>query len=501
LLDSLLQEIKMSFLDKLFNRSVEKVLSQNNQNIEVGKKRKAISNDIDSQKNKKRKKENDTQNSEPTDMYSDSGCVINQQEGDSLREKKKKKKEKLALNSEPTYSEVTKKERDLEENEIVFVSCDDQSFNCSVKKEKGREDILKKYQRTPGSSKHETLITDIYCPPDPEIIQGELYNVVMYILNKNISISEANTYWTNNCNPSDKELKGNLEKLGVRLFNFTEQEDACIQSRIKLLVDTKVISNIKEFTTQLNNQNGNTHRNTKDKATRNIVGLYVGQDLPNRLAHTVTQRLIFLLTGTSIDNSYQHKLKQKRQQGVKLIKQQHREWKMEEDKILIRSVLKDQHKQGYKSIKDVHEKNVDWAVVAEPLTEYGRTQQLVRERWLRTVKVTLMEGDDLNLQQDRQVYRKELLQYILDLGVMDKKEIRWKEVATHFYPKTSSMLSQDFWAMIKRKKQPTLTENILSALRILENPQIMNGRSNKVVKKKEDWKASLIDFYQSLPKT
>ena len=56
------------------------------------------------------------------------------------------------------------------------------------------------------------------------------------------------------------------------------------------------------------------------------------------------------------------------------------------------------------------------------------------------MKVILLEGDDLDLQQDRHEYRKELLRHILDSEVTDRKEIRWKEVATHFYPKTSAML-------------------------------------------------------------
>merc|ERR1719233_1194971 len=98
--------------------------------------------------------------------------------------------------------------------------------------------------------------------------------------------------------------------------------------------------------------------------------------------------------------------------------------------------------------------------------------------------------------------RKKLLRHLLDSGVTDRKEIRWKEVATYFYPKTSAMLSQDFWGMIKRKKQATLTDKMSSALEIMEDPTRKKiGRSDTKLKQREDMKSRLIDFYQSLPKT
>merc|ERR1712002_958908 len=100
-----------------------------------------------------------------------------------------------------------------------------------------------------------------------------------------------------------------------------------------------------------------------------------------------------------------------------------------------------------------------------------------------TVKVILMEGEDLDHDHDRHKYRKELLLHILNSGVTDRKETRWKEVATHFYPKTSAMLSQDFWGMIKRKKQATLADKISSALEIMEDPTRKKiGRSDTKLK-------------------
>ena len=46
-------------------------------------------------------------------------------------------------------------------------------------------------------------------------------------------------------------------------------------------------------------------------------------------------------------------------------------------------------------------------------------------------------------------YRKSLLEHVIRLGVSDRRQIRWKEVATHFHPKTSGVLNQDFWNLIR----------------------------------------------------
>jgi len=527
----------MSFLTELLNRSMQKVMSMTENNEEIPKKRKHDSEAPDlSHKKKKRKldledgdefevmkkkkKKKDKHRVADDDLAGDT--LINEST-DVPSPKKKKKKEKHREENEENSNENTsshkkkkKKRKDNEENDMSIIDSDGDKTIKKKKKKKDNSDNIsgdacdknikvepcEKIARTPATSKNTTLITDIYCPPDPDIITGELYNVVMHILDENITMSNANTVWTGNCVPKKEEREKLSQLYDVRFFNFTEHEDDCILKRLKSLKDTKVISNMNEFATQLKAQNGNNHKLEKDKATRNIVGLYVGQDLPNRLAHSVSQRLLFLMTGNSILNNYQHKLVEKRKEGVEYkIRQQHRGWTVDEDELLIRSVLKSNiKKKKYTPVEQLDEKEINWEEVSQSLKEYGRTPQLVRERWSRTVKVMLLEGEEGDdPAKNRLEYRKELLQFLLILGVTDRKEIRWKEVATHFYPKTSSMLSQDFWAMIKRRKNPTLTEKMKSAMKHLEG-QAKTGRSEKVVKKKEDIKSQLLDYYNSLPK-
>jgi len=549
----------MSFLDLLLNRSVQKVLNQTapSDDDEKGEKRKFQTDDSDDSpikkvkhshadsgtedehgvvKKKKKKKrlkeielaeessntEKDASKKSKKDKKEKKGNTENTEKGDFVEKNRVRLSANGNVNDDENYYPVLKKKKkkDAEKNEIDSQAVETESMSHQKKKKdqeifqhvseviggQGKEQNVgipsnERINRAPSTSKHDRLIADIYCPPNPEIITGELYNVVMYILNENISISMANAVWTHSCMPTDVKSKEKMLNLGVKMNKFTEEEDSFIHERIKFLKDNKVISNMKEFVTQLNNQNGNTHKHEKDKATRNIVGLFIGKDLPNRLAHEVTQRLIYLVTGTSLKNTYQYNLNEKRKQGMEFhIKQKHREWSLDEDEILIKNVLKDKFSSKFIPIKEVNDQDIDWVVVSENLVEYGRTPQLVRERWLRTVKVILMEGEDLDQDHDRHKYRKELLLHILNSGVTDRKEIRWKEVATHFYPKTSAMLSQDFWAMIKRKKQLTLADKISSAIEIFEDPNRSKiGRSNAKMKQKEDMKSRLVDFYRSLP--
>ena len=62
---------------------------------------------------------------------------------------------------------------------------------------------------------------------------------------------------------------------------------------------------------------------------------------------------------------------------------------------------------------------------------------MVRERWIRTLKIMLLERQEPEAVYE---YQRSLLDYVLRKGFKDRKEIRWKEVAQDFSPKTSAVL-------------------------------------------------------------
>ena len=66
------------------------------------------------------------------------------------------------------------------------------------------------------------------------------------------------------------------------------------------------------------------------------------------------------------------------------------------------------------------------------------SRQVVRERWSRVLKVRLLEGEQEAASTWR--HRKSLLEHVASLGVTDRREIRWAEVANHFRPVTAAAL-------------------------------------------------------------
>eukprot|EP00090_Calanus_glacialis_P012502 TRINITY_DN21084_c0_g1_i1.p1 TRINITY_DN21084_c0_g1~~TRINITY_DN21084_c0_g1_i1.p1 ORF type:complete len:552 (+),score=215.42 TRINITY_DN21084_c0_g1_i1:45-1700(+) len=447
---------------------------------------------------KKKKKKHDRSREEDEEAF-----TLNE----DLEKKKKKKKHKRKSEDEVSLDQ---EENILRESETVNEGDSNKSLKKKKKKIKTKgntsgeleknplasqlEEIL---EGTPSTTRNRTLIQDIYCAPDFSMVREELYKVVMYILKENISISKLNIIWTKNCLPL-KEEKDYLTKMHNAIFYFfTEEEDMKIRQRLKYLVDNKIITNLKVFLSELNEKNGHSHFARREKATRPIIGLYVGQDLPNRTAYCVTQRLIFLMTGSSMVNDYNTKKKMvvKTEGPVYKTKQKPRYWSLNEDEILIEKVLQSKNGSGHVAVEALKESEVDWDEVAKSLVEYGRTRQLVRERWNRTVKVLLLEGEQDP--QEKFEYQKYLLEYVIKMGVKDKKEIRWKEVAPAFAPKTSAVLSQDFWSLVKGRKETTLAGKLETALIGLEKP---TGKAVAQNNKKGELRSQLLDFYGSLAK-
>ena len=175
--------------------------------------------------------------------------------------------------------------------------------------------------------------------------------MVIYILEQNITISKLNAVYTACCFPNSKKMRDYLEqKHNAKVSFFTDGEDMEIRTKFKSLVDMKIVPKPKEFIKQLNDQNGKGTDKSKDKATRNIVGLFLGQELENRIAHTVCQRLIYLLTGVSLENihmKYAEIRKEKvapKGEVVFKMKQKVNRWTLDDDKTFVKMVLK--HKIG-----------------------------------------------------------------------------------------------------------------------------------------------------------
>jgi len=374
-------------------------------------------------------------------------------------------------------------------------SYEDLNYEVSMKDVSNVASFIK---GTPSLSKGKTLVSDIYLAPSANIIKGDLLSTVQYILDQNVPVSKLNEFWTRNHMPSTEiEAKKLREKYNAVFHRFTNEEDAMILQRFRQLTSIPVIHDIKSFVEDLNKQNG--RKVTKlqaDKSVRNIVGLYVGQDIPYRLAHELTQRLIYLLDGSSLMAKYSTRTPLKSEEPTYKIKSKIPiPWSLHEDKVLIQEVLRKNMDEGYifNAIENVVDCDINWNSVEEALKEYGRSRQNARERWNRTVKVMLLEGDQDPM--ERFEYEQSLLELILKMNVKDRKEIRWKDIACNFPKKTSSALSQDFWSLIRKKKEDTLAGKIQAALVRLEKPSTF---SLTMSNKKSERRSILCEFYKDL---
>ena len=110
----------------------------------------------------------------------------------------------------------------------------------------------------------------------------------------------------------------------------------------------------------------------------------------------------------------------------------------------------------------VNEKTVDWDGIYEKFAEKGvASRQVVRERWSRVLKVRLLEGEQDAASTWR--HRKSLLEHVASLGVTDRREIRWAEVANHFRPVTAAALVR----VDSTRCDPL--KNLISESRLLES--------------------------------
>ena len=131
-------------------------------------------------------------------------------------------------------------------------------------------------------------IAYIYNKPRKEVVGPKVYALCSYILDKNIMISPLNQVYTENSlgHPSLKlgAWKTQLEeryklKTGYR----KEDEDEALKSKSDELVEEGLCDDAKDLAKLINSQNGPAGRaaiQERDLSVRNIVDLYLGQELP-----------------------------------------------------------------------------------------------------------------------------------------------------------------------------------------------------------------------------
>ena len=174
---------------------------------------------------------------------------------------------------------------------------------------------------------------------------GQISAAIFWIVSQNIKVSPLNMTYQRNYFIFAKDVSDKIVKeTGFPLRFFTETEDEEILQRIQFLEKNGVITSAIGLCKELKEGNELPRANADkaDKSRRRmhreklrIIGLYLCQNLTNRLAYYTTERLLKLvdkLTATP--------------KKVETVTRR-RPWTIDDDKIIVKSVLFDNISQRY----------------------------------------------------------------------------------------------------------------------------------------------------------
>jgi len=394
----------------------------------------------------------------------------------------------------------------------------------------GYKDKLNNVYNPSPSIKKQTTIRDLYRMPKRKKVPTVLYETCRFILEQEIPVSPLNIAYRGFSVPSELSDRDYLRrKFGARNC-YHEEQDQLILRRFETLVENGIVVDKKEFCEFLNQYCSGKDRKeflkTKSRTigVRNIVGLYVGQDIPNKMAWCHCQRLLKLILGKSYVFSHPRPTKKvcarvaDSASGTEVLEavvdtsgtQQNNEpntvqrstrkrvqkWSLDEDQTLMDMVICHDNK----TVEEVVVMEVDWEAISEEFV--GRTSKQIKEHWLRTLQPALVEETE---PEDILQYRKRLLEDVRDSGAKNKLDIVWSNIAPKFYPKSRDSVVHNFGDLMKQgwiSQKPesseefhrNLSEALAKVVRMLELPDSELRKKFK----RNSYKANVRHYYSSL---
>jgi len=331
----------------------------------------------------------------------------------------------------------------------------------------------------PTTAQKKATIGDLYRLPSRKKVPLVLFQACQFIFSQKISVSQLNTVYTGHCVPREREYRRILRKrFGAKFGNFYEEQDLMIMRRFNTLVESRVVEDKAEFCNFLNTycsgkDQKELHRSRRSIGVRNIVGLYVGQDMPHKLAAVHCLRLIKLVLGASnLFRNYKEGVvvetvtsdsqpqQEQNQDDLQTDEDERRpssqvakagktrkvvnKWTMEEDQTLMDLVL---GRDGVTMVQNVDPMMVDWDGISEQFP--GRRTQYVREHWCRVVQPALVEDSEPDAILN---YRRRLLEEVIKMGAGHKKDIHWTKLTKIFHPISTYSIQHNFNDLIKGGK-------------------------------------------------
>jgi len=358
-------------------------------------------------------------------------------------------------------------------------------------------------------------IGDLYKLPKKRAVPPVLRNACKFIFSQAVAVSELNTAYTGHCVPRGREYRGILRrKYGAKFGRYYEEQDTMLLSRFNTLVQQGVVEDKEEFCHFLNiycsgKDQAELMKSTRNIGIRNIVGLFIGQDIPQKLAAVHCLRLIKLVLGksylfrhssaeiTTPSEGSSHRIPPTNKDVVpcKAKAKSVKKWTLEEDKVLVDLVTEE----GVLRVEDVDPMKVDWAGIAG---EFDRKLQYVREHWARVVQPVLVEDIEVDSIMD---YRRRLLEEVIKMKAGHKKDINWIVLAKKFHPRSAYSIQHNLNDLVKEGRGSTAATTaaefqgrLRSALAKAERlAQLPEGKLLAHVKR-SSYKTELRGYYQHL---
>ena len=281
-------------------------------------------------------------------------------------------------------------------------------------------------------------IRDIYRMPQKSKTPASIYATVAHILNQEVEVSPLNRSCRDYTNIRSKAYRDELRrKYGAKLRKHTDHEDHLILKRFAKLKKAEVFKDFNEFCESVvkfcSKKEMKNHKGRRNLKVRNIIGLYVGQDLPHKLAYYNYDRLITLV----LDESPRLWKINYTLDPYKMKDRNKKRWTLEEDLDLLESVIKTQ-KKIVTSVEGIEDDRVDWSSLAEQKNRFGdRSRQNLREHWKRRIYPALINESDI---RELLIFRQKLLKRISKQGATIRNDIDWDKLAKKFHPKTKTCL-------------------------------------------------------------
>ena len=214
-------------------------------------------------------------------------------------------------------------------------------------------------------------INDLYEIPTKKETKPSIYKVMNYIKEQEIKVSSLNIEYTGSTYIKDKVLREQLKKqFGDGVFQaYTKNEDKKLKQRWEELRNAKVdFDNFKKnlFDFCEGGRQRNKKKIRRQSFVRNIIGLYVGQDLPHKLAYSNFNRIkkIFYKSPS--------------------LKRKCNKWTLTDDQNLLNFVINSQTSQ-VDIVSKISDKEVNWVACKKELFP-ERSSKAIREHWQRKKK-------------------------------------------------------------------------------------------------------------------